>query len=156
MSPGRMLMKPLNLSPVILTSVNLTSAFYLLLGDMRIRVIEERLTWEDALDYCEKNHTSLLWMADENDQEAVQQWLDVNDKSGTFWIGMRQSTVFGFWIWKDRPVTVSNWKDGQQPEPSLAYQCGVLKTTDNNKWSNEHCLRKHRFICEEKIFKMNV
>uniref|UniRef100_A0A3Q1CHF3 C-type lectin domain-containing protein n=1 Tax=Amphiprion ocellaris TaxID=80972 RepID=A0A3Q1CHF3_AMPOC len=121
-------------------------------GDTRIRVINRTATWEEALDYCEENYISLLWIKDVNDQEAVKQWLEVSGYTGTFWIGLRQSIMFGFWIWKDSPVLESNWKDDKAPEMPFSNQCGVINATDN-KWSDENCFNKHPFICAEKILK---
>uniref|UniRef100_A0A3P8T9G6 C-type lectin domain-containing protein n=1 Tax=Amphiprion percula TaxID=161767 RepID=A0A3P8T9G6_AMPPE len=100
--------------------------------------INQSATWEEALDYCEKSHSSLLWMKDVNDLAAVEQWLH---------------TVFGFWIGKDHPVSESNWKDDQPPELPFSNQCAVLNATDY-KWSGESCFHKHPFICEEKILKI--
>uniref|UniRef100_A0A3P8TN60 C-type lectin domain-containing protein n=1 Tax=Amphiprion percula TaxID=161767 RepID=A0A3P8TN60_AMPPE len=121
-------------------------------GDTRIRVINRTATWEEALDYCEENYISLLWIKDVNDQEAVKQWLEVSGYTGTFWIGLRQSIMFGFWIWKDSPVLESNWKDDKAPEMPFSNQCGVINATDN-KWSDENCFNEHPFICAEKILK---
>lgn len=121
-------------------------------GDTRIRVINQNATWEEALHYCEKNHTSLLWIKDVSDQEAVKQWFEYNYITGTFWIDLRQSTVLGFWIWKDSPVCESNWKNGKVPEMPFSNQCGVINAMDH-KWSDENCYHKHPFICAEKILK---
>ncbi len=120
-------------------------------GNVRIKVIKLRLTWEQAYDYCEANHSGLLQIMDEDDQFAVKQWLEHSDVDGqSFWIGLRQSHVFGFWTWSDRTVSYSNWMDGKQPEMPISKQCGVI-TRNNFAWSDENCLVPHYFLCEEKI-----
>ncbi|XP_035460584.1 secretory phospholipase A2 receptor [Scophthalmus maximus] len=119
-------------------------------GHVRIIVIRENLTWEQALDYCEANHTGLLRIEDANDQRAVHQRLNYTDGGGPFWIGLRQSRVFGFWIWSDRTVTYSNWKNGKQPEMPLSNNCGAIYTTDHT-WGDVNCSHQLPFICEEEI-----
>ena len=125
-------------------------------GSMRIRVITHiNSTWEEAFDYCKANHTDMLWIEDEDDQKAVEQWLKNTDVGGgPFWIAMRQSRLFGFWIWSDRTVSWSNWKNGAQPEPTMLNQCGVIYK-DDYKWGGEECGRRLPFLCEEEIVFMN-
>ncbi|XP_028256300.1 C-type mannose receptor 2 [Parambassis ranga] len=117
---------------------------------VRIIAVNESYTWERALAYCEKNHTGLLWIRDEHDRDAVAQHLNFTDVPGPFWIGLRQSSLFGFWIWKDRVVTYSNWKDGKTPEPPMSQLCAVIKK-ENNTWTDENCFLKHHFLCEEEV-----
>lgn len=125
-------------------------------GNMRIKVIKTKSTWEGALNYCEQNHNGLLWIEDAEDQKAVEQWLNHTEVEGPFWIGLRQSTLFGFWIWKDRTVGYSNWKNGKIPAMPMSNHCGVIdKTSALGKWSDEDCWREHHFLCEEEIVFMN-
>lgn len=121
-------------------------------GTVRIKVINQSLTWEQAFDYCKAKHTGQLWIKDDNDQKAVKQWLDYTEVDGPFWIGLRQSRVFGFWIWSDRTVETHNWKNGEQPELALSNHCGVIDK--NGTWSAENCWRPLPFLCEEEIVLM--
>uniref|UniRef100_A0A3Q3R008 C-type lectin domain-containing protein n=1 Tax=Monopterus albus TaxID=43700 RepID=A0A3Q3R008_MONAL len=123
---------------------------------VRIKVINQTLNWEQAFDHCKKYHTRLLQIKDELDQSAVRNWLqDTPNNNDTFWIGLRQSRVFGFWIWSDKPVTDSNWKNVNAPEMPLSHNCGVINMAENVTWSDENCLVKHPFLCEEEFFFMN-
>ncbi|XP_071358559.1 C-type lectin BfL-1 [Trachinotus anak] len=119
-------------------------------GHVRIKVINQSLTWEEAFQYCEVNHTGLLQIEDEQDQDAVKQWLSYAGVNGSFWIGLRQSRVFGFWIWRNRTVTYSNWRNGRQPEMPMSNHCGAISNTDY-KWSDENCWLQLPFLCEEEI-----
>uniref|UniRef100_A0A7N8YHE5 C-type lectin domain-containing protein n=1 Tax=Mastacembelus armatus TaxID=205130 RepID=A0A7N8YHE5_9TELE len=86
----------------MLSSKILLLSFILFSGTVRIKVIKENLTWEEAYNYCQANHTRLLQIEHKKDQEAVEQWLNSTDvESNLFWIGLRQSRVFGFWIWSN-------------------------------------------------------
>ncbi|KAL3048544.1 hypothetical protein OYC64_007157 [Pagothenia borchgrevinki] len=124
-------------------------------GDMRIKVINKNLTWEEAFKYCETKHSGLLWIEDKEDQDAVEQWLEYSDVVGPFWIALRQSHVFGFWIWRDSAVSYNNWKNGFVPVPPSSHICGVISRTDNYTWTDENCLLEHPFLCEEEIVYMN-
>ncbi|XP_032444872.1 secretory phospholipase A2 receptor [Xiphophorus hellerii] len=126
-------------------------------GRVRIRVIKEPKTWEDALDYCKTRHSRLLWIEDEEDQKAVEQWLNFiyADSSKRLWIGLRQSSVFGFWIWSDRIVNYKNWENGKQPEMPLSNHCGVIDA-ETYKWSDESCKHNLPFLCEEDIIYMKT
>ncbi|KAK1906551.1 C-type lectin 1 [Dissostichus eleginoides] len=128
-------------------------------GDMRIRVINKNFTWEEAFNYCETEHSGLLSIEDKEDQYAVEQWLkfsEFSDGVGPFWIALRQSRVFGFWIWRDSVVSYKNWKNGSVPVPPSSHICGVISDkTDNYTWTDENCLLRHPFLCEEEIVYMD-
>lgn len=126
------------------------------LGSVRIQIVNEtKLTWEQALDYCEDKHSRLLWIQGAEDQEIVKFWLqNLNAKRQRFWIGLRQSSVFGFWIWRDTMVNWSNWKDGKIPELVMSKHCGVI-SGDDFTWSAEDCRLQLPFICEEDIVKLH-
>uniref|UniRef100_A0A665TAM6 C-type lectin domain-containing protein n=1 Tax=Echeneis naucrates TaxID=173247 RepID=A0A665TAM6_ECHNA len=108
---------------------------------VRIKLIQENKTWEEAFRYCKENHTGLLQIKDADDQEAVKQWLTYSSAQGTFWIGLRQSRTFGFWIWRDWTVSYNQWKNNTQPEMPLSNNCGVISKKDY-KWSDEECSLK--------------
>ncbi|XP_030296228.1 macrophage mannose receptor 1 [Sparus aurata] len=126
-------------------------------GHVRIKVIPIESTWEQAFDYCKAKHTRLLWIESVEDQKAVVQWLNYTQGGDRrFWIGLRQSRVFGFWIWaNERMVGYSNWKNNTQPELPLSNHCGVITPSDNYTWSDENCLFPLHFLCEEEIYFMN-
>lgn len=121
-------------------------------GSVRIKVIKEKLTWEQAFDYCKANHSRLLQIEDAEDQEAVKQWLSISTVSEVFWIGLRQSRMFGFWIWSDKTVVYSNWKNGKIPQMPMSNHCGVIKRDNQSwSWSDENCWLPLPFLCEEDI-----
>ncbi|RVE56750.1 hypothetical protein OJAV_G00224660 [Oryzias javanicus] len=123
-------------------------------GEVRIKVIRQESSWDEALTYCETFHSRLLWIEDQSDQNAVSSWLNHSsfDENAprSLWIGLRQSALFGFWIWSDRMVNWSNWEDGDIPGKSPFNHCGVIDRK-NFTWRNEDCNRKLPFLCEEDI-----
>lgn len=56
-----------------------------------------------------------LVINNQENQNAAEQWLKFTYTGSTrrLWIGLRQSSVFDFWIWSD-------WQNGQQLEMPLS------------------------------------
>ncbi|KAG9339906.1 hypothetical protein JZ751_022219 [Albula glossodonta] len=116
-------------------------------------LIDEKLTWEDALNYCNDHHSGLLRIESKEDQEAVEEELRCKCVTWPVWLGLRQSRLFGFWIWANGMlVQWSNWEGGRQPQQPLSHACGAMVTTGEgeHKWRDQNCLYKHHFLCENK------
>ncbi|KAI4894308.1 hypothetical protein NFI96_005587 [Prochilodus magdalenae] len=124
-----------------------------------IHISDERMTWESALDYCRgENRTGLLRIQSEADQKEVEHELRRSRVSGTFWVGLGQSQLFGFWIWTDGtgvgPWT--NWLGGRQPEPPLSHHCGTIDTEKGFKWRDKDCSSEFRVLCESTGLSLNT
>uniref|UniRef100_A0A4W5NEM2 C-type lectin domain-containing protein n=1 Tax=Hucho hucho TaxID=62062 RepID=A0A4W5NEM2_9TELE len=115
-------------------------------------LINETKTWEQALDYCNKNYHGLLRLESEADHKIVEQKLSriVKPVSGPVWVGLRQSRLFGFWLWTNgMPVQWSNWEGYRQPKQPLSNHCGAMATQKGDfKWSDKDCMSTRYFICE--------
>ncbi|XP_048012357.1 secretory phospholipase A2 receptor-like [Megalobrama amblycephala] len=122
-----------------------------------IHVSTDEKTWEEALDYCKsnKNTTGLLTIQSQSDQTEIDRELKktVHNISGPMWVGLRQSRLFGFWIWING-VTVgpwTNWKGGSQPEHLLSHHCGAIEEENGQyKWTDKDCRSKLGVLCEGK------
>ncbi|KAK9975558.1 hypothetical protein ABG768_020809 [Culter alburnus] len=122
-----------------------------------IHVSTDEKTWEEALDYCNshKNTTGLLTIQSQSDQTEIERELKktVHNISGPMWVGLRQSRLFGFWIWING-VTVgpwTNWKGGSQPEHLLSHHCGAIEEVNGQyKWTDKDCRSKLGVLCEGK------
>ncbi|XP_035258128.1 C-type lectin 1-like [Anguilla anguilla] len=116
-----------------------------------IHVIESTETWESALDYCNQNYEGFLRIESPQDQRRLEEELHKSNLSGPVWLGLRQSRLFGFWIWANgMNVGWSNWEGGSQPEQPLSNICGAIATSGPGKfkWSDQNCLSKSYFLCE--------
>ncbi|XP_066508987.1 macrophage mannose receptor 1-like [Hoplias malabaricus] len=117
-----------------------------------IHVSAETMNWESALDYCKKeNRNSVLRIESDLDQKEVERVLRRNNVSGTLWLGLGQSRLFGFWIWTNG-ISVgpfSNWVGGRAPEAPLSQNCGAIDTEKGFKWRDRDCRSKYRVLCEE-------
>ncbi|XP_052316124.1 macrophage mannose receptor 1-like [Oncorhynchus keta] len=105
-------------------------------------LINETNTWEQALDYCNKNYHGLLRLESEADHKIVEQKLSRSVKlvPGPVWVGLRQSRLFGFWLWTNgMPVQWSNWEGYRQPKQPLSNHCGAMSTwrSRSPRWKDE-------------------
>ncbi|XP_061085095.1 C-type lectin lectoxin-Lio3 [Conger conger] len=119
--------------------------------DDHIHVVKEPKTWEGALDHCDREYGGLLRVESPQDQRIVEAALKRSNVSGPVWLGLRQSRLFGFWIWPNGAnVEWSNWEGGSQPEKPLSHICGAMATSGPGKfkWSDRDCLSKSYFLCE--------
>ncbi|XP_066511396.1 C-type lectin lectoxin-Lio3 [Hoplias malabaricus] len=119
-----------------------------------IHVSAEPMNWESALDYCSKeNRSSVLRIESDLDQKEVERELRRRGVSGTLWLGLGQSRLFGFWIWTNG-ISVgpfSNWVGGRAPEAPLSQNCGAIDTEKGFKWRDRDCRSKYRVLCEKKL-----
>ncbi|XP_051977098.1 uncharacterized protein LOC127639226 [Xyrauchen texanus] len=123
-----------------------------------IHVSRDERSWEEALDYCNNNpNTSgLLRIESEDDQIETERELRRRRRraiSGPVWVGLRQSRLFGFWIWSNGlhvgPWT--NWKGGSQPEHQMSHHCGAIEKMNGEfKWTDKDCRSKFTVLCEGK------
>ena len=133
------------LSPVFSSHVKPLQDF------MTVEIIYQKMDWEGALKYCFENHDGMLTITSLHDQMVVKQKLSSTGLSGHVWVGLRQSRIFGFWMWTS-DVTVGawrNWEGVNAPEMPLSNNCGAVSMEDF-KWSDQHCLVKRYFVCERR------
>ncbi|XP_073724314.1 macrophage mannose receptor 1-like [Misgurnus anguillicaudatus] len=115
-----------------------------------IYVSQDNMSWEEALDFCNRNAYGLLRIESENDQIETERALRRKKISGPVWIGLRQSRVFGFWIWVNG-LHVGPWKGGRQPEHQKSNYCGAMEKVNGTfKWSDKDCRSKLKFVCERR------
>ncbi|KAK7150077.1 hypothetical protein R3I94_009402 [Phoxinus phoxinus] len=116
-----------------------------------IHVSESKMSWEDALDYCDTHpKTGLLTIHSHKDQIETEQELNRRNITGPVWVGLRQSRLFGFWIWINglNVGSYSNWKGGSPPG-QISHYCGAMeKVGGQYKWCDKDCRKKYRVLCE--------
>ncbi|KAK9975557.1 hypothetical protein ABG768_020808 [Culter alburnus] len=118
-----------------------------------IYVSPVKKSWEDALIYCNRHYSGLLRIESESDQKEIQQELRRKDISGPVWVGLRQSRLFGFWMWSNglHVGHWTNWKVGSQTEHLISQHCGATEEVDGEyKWSDKDCRSEFTFLCEVK------
>uniref|UniRef100_A0A8C5HGU5 C-type lectin domain-containing protein n=1 Tax=Gouania willdenowi TaxID=441366 RepID=A0A8C5HGU5_GOUWI len=107
-------------------------------------LVEERKTWEKALEYCREHHSDLASVASETEMMLIQSKLKNHVPSSMVWIGLH-SFQKG-WLWVDgQPMTYNAWSSNENPVcPPLEMQCAALKTS---VWEAHNCYDELPFIC---------
>ncbi|KAG9278351.1 macrophage mannose receptor 1-like, partial [Astyanax mexicanus] len=129
------------------------TAIPVLCSNTFLHVSEDRMNWENALYYCKKdNRTGLLHIHTESDHNEVKNELRRRGISGTLWVGLGQSQLFGFWFWSDGSDLGSwtNWVGGQVPQLPLSQHCGAIDTEQDFKWLDKNCRYAFRVLCTVK------
>uniref|UniRef100_A0A8C1AQ86 C-type lectin domain-containing protein n=1 Tax=Cyprinus carpio carpio TaxID=630221 RepID=A0A8C1AQ86_CYPCA len=118
-----------------------------------IHVSPGKMSWEEALDYCNRNFFGLLRIESEDDQIETERELKRQNISEPVWVGLRQSRTFGSWIWSNG-LSVGNWTnwiEGSAPEHQVCRHCGALeKVKGQYKWCDKDCRSEFRVLCEVK------
>ncbi|KAK2893073.1 hypothetical protein Q8A67_013061 [Cirrhinus molitorella] len=118
-----------------------------------IHVSKCAMSWEKALDYC-KNHNKtggLLRIESEDDHIEMERELKRQEILEPVWVGLRQSRLFGFWIWNNglRVGPWTNWKEGSAPKHLMSQHCGAIeKVNGQYKWCDKDCRSEFKVLCE--------
>ncbi|KAB5535395.1 hypothetical protein PHYPO_G00117220 [Pangasianodon hypophthalmus] len=118
-----------------------------------IHVSDVALSWEKALDYChEGNRAGILNIDSEAEQKEVASELRRRRVSEPVWVGLRQSRLFGFWIWANGKAVFpySNWDEGKQPEHQLSQHCGAVVPQKHYRWKDMDCQSHYKALCHIK------
>lgn len=112
-------------------------------------LIQENMTWIEALSYCREHHIDLVHVITKDIQEKVAQKAR-NATSLHVWLGLRYTCNFNFWFWASSTTgCYLNWAPGQGPEGK--YDCGVtgaIEATGRQQWVGLPETEKLNFICQ--------
>ncbi|XP_015255674.1 PREDICTED: struthiocalcin-1-like [Cyprinodon variegatus] len=109
-------------------------------------VVQERKTWEDALEHCRKNDGDLISLLSEVENHIAHSRIHHSALTQQVWIGMRYLGDSWMWVNGD-PVlyTASTTKGDQDYQCPRLRRCGAL--TKEGKWEIRDCGEKLSFIC---------
>lgn len=111
-------------------------------------LIQENMTWLEAMSYCREHHIDLVHVTTEDIQHKVAEKAK-NATTGHVWLGLRYTCNFNFWFWtKSTLGCYQNWEEGEGP--SVEYECGVsgaIEATGRQQWVGLNEAEKLNFIC---------
>ncbi|XP_027141947.1 C-type mannose receptor 2 [Larimichthys crocea] len=111
-------------------------------------LIQENMTWTEAMSYCREHHIDLVYINTKDIQDMVAEKAK-NAKSPYVWLGLRYTCKFNFWFWSSSTIgCYQNWAPGEGAEGK--YNCGVtgaIKTTGRQQWVGLPETEKLNFIC---------
>ncbi|XP_030635246.1 C-type mannose receptor 2-like [Chanos chanos] len=116
----------------------------------KLILINESLTWSEALNHCKVNHVDLVSVH----SEKIQKWvMEVVEKASTdhVWLGLRYSCTLGFWFWvSGESSCYQNWASGNG---TVVEECvnegrtGAVETRGVKQWISLPENTRLNFIC---------
>eukprot|EP00064_Thunnus_orientalis_P005924 superscaffoldBa00000597_g5938 len=111
-------------------------------------LIQENMTWTEAMSYCREHHFDLVYITSRDIQKKVAEKAR-NATSAHVWLGLRYTCNFDFWFWTSSATgCYQNWAPGQGSE--VKYDCGVtgaIEATGRQQWVGLPETEKLNFIC---------
>ncbi|XP_029112231.1 C-type mannose receptor 2-like [Scleropages formosus] len=112
-------------------------------------LVQENMTWNEALNYCRKNYTDLVSVHD----EKIQHWVERKARNATsahVWLGLRFSCTLSFWFWVSaEPVCYDNWFLGNGTGTGTGHcgNTGAVQCGEKHQWVSLPETQKLNFIC---------
>ncbi|XP_071324439.1 C-type mannose receptor 2-like isoform X4 [Trachinotus anak] len=111
-------------------------------------LVQQNMTWIEAMSYCREHHIDLVHITSEDIQEKVAEKAK-NATSSHVWLGLHYTCKFNFWFWtRSTTGCYQNWAPGQGSEGK--YDCGVtgaIEATGRQQWVGLPETEKLNFIC---------
>ncbi|XP_076593891.1 uncharacterized protein LOC143324954 isoform X2 [Chaetodon auriga] len=111
-------------------------------------LIQENMTWIEAMSYCRKHHIDLVHIPTKDIQREVAEKAK-NATSPHVWLGLRYTCNFNFWFWTSSTAgCYLNWAPGEGSEGK--YDCGVtgaIQATGGQQWVGLPETEKLNFLC---------
>uniref|UniRef100_A0A3P8SVV6 C-type lectin domain-containing protein n=1 Tax=Amphiprion percula TaxID=161767 RepID=A0A3P8SVV6_AMPPE len=111
-----------------------------------VTVVEEKMSWEDALSHCRDKQTDLPSLLSETDRLLDHNDIKHKNISERVWMGLRFLGDRWMWVNGD-PLEYEAWSQegGQDHQCPVRKCCGAL--TKEGLWENWDCQDKLNFIC---------
>ena len=120
----------------------------------RINVVSSpvrRYNFDEAESDCMKGGSHLLAIRSESEQRYMSDRMRAKLFWGKFyWLGFNGfRSIDGIYRWNDQlPLTYSNWKEGQGPQPGKCIGIDKEKDLDHMRWTPAPCSTKASYICK--------
>ncbi|KAL6481107.1 hypothetical protein MHYP_G00091870 [Metynnis hypsauchen] len=118
--------------------------------ERQLILINQNLTWREALRYCRDNHVDLLSVL----SEEIQLWVkEVSPQASTelVWLGLRHTCAQGFWYWVSGfSICYENWAPGNGTggeDCSPVERTGAVQSRGGQQWVSLPEDHKLNFIC---------
>ncbi|RXN03541.1 C-type mannose receptor 2-like protein [Labeo rohita] len=116
----------------------------------KLIVINENLTWTEALRHCRENHMDLVSVHSEEIQHRVMT-LVKRASTAAVWLGLRHSRILGIWYWvSGQTVCYQNWAPGNgtsEEDCEHTVRSGAVQSGSGQRWISLPETDKLNFIC---------
>ncbi|XP_036418583.1 macrophage mannose receptor 1-like [Colossoma macropomum] len=116
----------------------------------KLILINQNLTWREALRYCRDHHVDLVSVQ----SEEIQLWVkEVAQKASTehAWLGLRHTCTLSFWFWvSGKSICYQNWdpSNGTGGEDcSSVERTGAVQSRGGQQWVSLPEDQELNFIC---------
>ncbi|KAI4899425.1 hypothetical protein NFI96_029373, partial [Prochilodus magdalenae] len=116
----------------------------------KLILIQQNLTWREALWYCREKHLDLVSVH----SEEIQLWVkEVAQKASTehVWLGLRHTCTLGFWYWvSGESICYQNWAPGNgtgEEDCVSVERTGAVQSGGKQQWVSLPEDQELNFIC---------
>ncbi|XP_073724370.1 macrophage mannose receptor 1-like isoform X2 [Misgurnus anguillicaudatus] len=113
----------------------------------KLVLINQNLSWSDALSYCRQNHVDLVSVDSEKIQRRVS---GLVQKASTpeVWLGLRHSCALGVWFWMNgQMVCYQNWVNSTADKSCDTVRSGAVQSGGDQRWISLPQTELRNFIC---------
>ncbi|XP_056318626.1 macrophage mannose receptor 1-like [Danio aesculapii] len=116
----------------------------------KLIVVQQNLSWSEALRYCRQNHVDLVSVQSEEMQYEVMNVVKLASTEAV-WLGLRHSHILDIWFWvSGQTVCYQNWAPGngtseEDCEPTV--RSGAVQYGGDQRWISRPETDTLNFIC---------